>query len=169
MVWLCYIWNEISEKKYSSCSVLWLLPTKYFIFWFSVCPRVVRVTTGALNRSTPGTSIKHSSGSGYFNHGARPPQPCSPCVSHLPLHVHDHHWAGAVAHHKLLRVLGQKEYVVDHDVYSSGRAWRLECTVAFASLHIPNLRGRSMTALNLFIITYWTFRSKELTSCYNKP
>lgn len=65
----------------------------------------------------------------------------SPRVSHLPLHVHDHYRAGAVTHHKLLRVLGQKEYVVDHDVYSSWRAWRLEGTVAFASLHIPNLRG----------------------------
>lgn len=34
----------------------------------------------------------------------------------LALHVHDDHRVRAVAHHKVLRVLGQQEDVVDRDV-----------------------------------------------------
>lgn len=37
----------------------------------------------------------------------------------LALHVHDDHRVGAVAHHKVFRVLGQQEDVVDGDVGAS--------------------------------------------------
>lgn len=37
----------------------------------------------------------------------------------LALHVHDDHRVRAVAHHKVLRILGQQEDVVDRDVSAS--------------------------------------------------
>ena len=40
-------------------------------------------------------------------------------MCYLALHVHDDHGVGAVAHHKVFRVLGQKDDVVDGDVGSS--------------------------------------------------
>lgn len=39
--------------------------------------------------------------------------------THLALHVHDDHRVGAVAHHKVLRVFGQQDDVVDRDVCTS--------------------------------------------------
>lgn len=61
------------------------------------------------------------------------------CCTHLPLHVHDDHRVGAVAHHKVLRVLGQLHDVVDRDVGAGRRAQRFEGVGALGGLHVPHL------------------------------
>lgn len=57
----------------------------------------------------------------------------------LALHVHDDHRVGAVAHHEVLRVLGQQQDVVDRDVGAGRRAQRFESVGALGGLHVPNL------------------------------
>lgn len=57
----------------------------------------------------------------------------------LALHVHDDHRVGAVAHHKVFRVLGQQEDVVDGDVGASRGAQRFEGVGALGGLHVPHL------------------------------
>lgn len=39
-------------------------------------------------------------------------------TSYLPLHVHDDHSVGAIAHHKMLRILWKQAHVVHRDVRS---------------------------------------------------
>lgn len=59
--------------------------------------------------------------------------------THLALHVHDDHCVGAVAHHKMLRILGQQDDVVDRDVGAGWRPQRLEGAAALGGLHVPHL------------------------------
>lgn len=59
--------------------------------------------------------------------------------AHLALHVHDDHRVGAVAHHKVFRVFGQQDDVVDRDVGAGGRSQGLEGVAALGGLHVPHL------------------------------
>lgn len=59
--------------------------------------------------------------------------------THLALHVHDDHRVGAVAHHKVLRVFGQQDDVVDRDVGAGRRSQGFEGVAALGGLHVPHL------------------------------
>ena len=63
-------------------------------------------------------------------------------TTYLSLHVHDDHGVGAVAHHEVLRVLGQQSHIVHGDVATGRRPQRLEGTGALGGLHVPHLRIR---------------------------
>lgn len=71
----------------------------------------------------------------------------------LALHVHDDYGVGAVAHHKVLWVLGQKDDVVDCDVGAGRGAQGLEGVSAFCGLHVPHLTD-SHTSVNQNPLTY---------------
>lgn len=62
--------------------------------------------------------------------------------TNLSLHVHDDHCVGAIAHYKVLRVLGQQDDVVDGDVCAGRRAQRFEGVAALGGLHVPHLRQK---------------------------
>lgn len=72
----------------------------------------------------------------------------------LALHVHDDHRVGAVAHHKVFRVLGQQEDVVDGDVGASRGAQRFEGVGALGGLHVPHLvPGHTHTHTSIVALT----------------
>lgn len=75
-------------------------------------------------------------------------QVCSPKVSKAPswirgsylsLDVHDNHCAGPVTHHKVLRVLGHQNNIVNGDVRTFGNVRRFDGDGAFCRVHVPDL------------------------------
>lgn len=61
-------------------------------------------------------------------------------LTDLSLHVHDDHCVGAVAHDKVLRVLGQQDDIIDCDISAGWRSQRLEGAGALSGLHVPDLK-----------------------------
>lgn len=76
----------------------------------------------------------------------------------LALHVHDDNSVGAVAHHKVLWVLGQQDDVVDCDVGAGRGAKGLEGVGAFCGFHVPHLTEIHRQKL--------TIKSREHLLCY---
>lgn len=95
-----------------------------------------RVTTSAAlqSKSSANSSQQVESKSRHKISGRR--------CSYLALDVHDDHSAGPVTHHKVLRVLGYQNHVVNRNVRSFWNIRSFDGNGAFCRVYVPDLRSR---------------------------